>query len=450
MRSRVRWKSPAIAARGIDQTRLNIADGLASTSAFSFLVIGDSGFGPQAFGHPQQEVADYLATQMGACRFLLHTGDVVYRMGSPDQYPAKFIEPYREWLIEGDRRSRLDYRHMVFRKPFLPVPGNHDYYNLPFPYGHLVAALQPLRRSLNLPVPPTNGRRGSATGDTYARAFLDYLRDVPPTQLAQHLEQHYTTQTETGRALTYEPGQFTRLPNHYYQFRYGGVDFFALDSSTFNRPVEVDGASELTAASPGNHLSPDVDWEQLFWLRDRLIASHQNPNVWGRVLYLHHPPYITEANKRHETACRTVRQHLRWVLDAVVEQSNNDISDPLLDLVLSGHAHCFEYLRTVETGHGDRHLNWLVCGGSGARLRSQHTDTTLCEVLDGEPQVIAKSQLFIGRHGSGADTHWPYTFVRIDVEPGRHGDRPQFVVRPFIAQNAHNTWTRSEFAPLML
>jgi hypothetical protein len=450
MRSRVRWQAPMIATQGIDQTRLGIADGLASPSAFSFLVIGDSGFGPQSFGHPQQEVADYLATQMSDCRFLLHTGDVVYRMGSPDQYPTKFIAPYRDWLVGGDRSERLDYRQLIFRKPFLPVPGNHDYYNLPFPYGHVVAALQPLRRSLNLPLPPTNGRRGSATGDTYARAFLDYLKDVSPARLAQHLEQHYTTPTETGRALTYEPGQFTRLPNRYYQFRYGNIDFFALDSSTFNRPVDVDGAETLTAESPGPQLPADLDWAQLFWLRDRLIASHQNPNVRGRVLYLHHPPYITEANKRYESACQTVRQHLRWVLDAVAERIADDAAAPLLDLVLSGHAHCFEYLRTGETGHGDRHLNWLVCGGSGARLRSQHADTTICEPLNGTPQVVAKSQLFIGRHGHGTDTHWPYTFVRIDVERERESDRPQFVVRPFIAQNAYHTWTRSEFTPLML
>ncbi|NEQ47607.1 MAG: metallophosphoesterase [Leptolyngbya sp. SIOISBB] len=450
MRSRVRWGAKAIAAQGIDQTRLEIADGLTSTSAFSFLVMGDSGFGPQPFGHPQRELAEYLATQMADCRFLLHTGDVVYQMGSPDQYPANFIEPYREWLVDGDRDKPLDYRRLIFRKPFLTVPGNHDYYNLPFPYGHLIALLQPLRRYLKIPVTRNISLCGSATGDTYARAFMDYLKDLSPGRLTQHLDQHYTTEAETGRALTYEPGKFTRLPNRYYQFRYGGIDFLGLDSSTFNRPVEIDGAKVLAADQPWRDLPPNLDWEQLFWLRDRLIASHQNPEVRGRILYLHHPPYITEASKFHETACLSVRRHLRWVLDAVATRLPDPDASPLLDLVLSGHAHCFEYLRTVETGHGDRHLNWLVCGGSGARLRAQHAETSICETNGVDQQVIAKSQLFIGRHSHGADTHWPYTFVRIDVQPGKVGDRPQWIVRPFIAEWHHETWTRSEFTPIVL
>ena len=179
MRSRVRWGAKAVQTQGIDQTRLSIADGLATTSAFSFLVIGDSGFGPQPFGHPQRELAEYLATQMPDCRFLLHTGDVVYQMGSPDQYPANFIEPYREWLVGGEACDRLSYRHLTFRQPFLPVPGNHDYYNLPWPYGYLVAALRPLRQYWQVPGTQSVSLRGSVTGDTYARAFIDYLKDLP-------------------------------------------------------------------------------------------------------------------------------------------------------------------------------------------------------------------------------------------------------------------------------
>ncbi|MEM9118914.1 MAG: metallophosphoesterase [Cyanobacteria bacterium P01_F01_bin.56] len=450
MRSRVRWGARAIKAQGIDQTRLKIADGLTSKSAFSFLVIGDSGFGPQPFGHPQRELAEYLATQMADCRFLLHTGDVVYQMGSPDQYPDNFIDPYQAWLVGSERDKPLDYRRLIFRKPFLAVPGNHDYYNLPFPYGHVVAALRPLRQYLNVPVTKNISLRGSATGDTYARAFLDYLREVSPGRLPQHLAEHYTTETPTGLALTYEPGKFTRLPNRYYQFHYGGIDFFALDSSTFNRPVEVDGAPVLTADQPWRELPANLDWEQLFWLRDRLVASHQAPEVRGRILYLHHPPYITEATKFHETACISVRRHLRWVLDAVATHLTEASAAPLLDLILSGHAHCFEYLRTVETGHRDRHLNWLVCGGSGARLRAQHAAPNICEANGVDQRLTAKSQLFIGRRGSGADTHWPYTFVRIDVQLGQDGDRPQWVVRPFIAEWHRETWTRSEFTPIVL
>lgn len=450
MRLRVRWDADILQESGIDQTRLGIADGLATTPAFSFLVIGDSGFGPQPCGHPQREVAAYLATQMDDCRFLLHTGDVVYQMGSAEQYPTNFIEPYREWLVGGEHSDRLSYRGLTFRKPFLPVLGNHDYYNVPFPYGFLVAALAPFRKYLNVPVTENVSLRGSATGDAYARAFIDYLKDLPTSDLVDHLNHHYTTETATGRALTYQPGIFTRLPNRYYQFHYGGIDFFGLDSSTFNRPVDVDGQQVLQADRPRHELPPTLDWEQLFWLRDRLVASLSNPQVKGRILYLHHPPYVTEMTKYHETACLSVRRHLRWVLDAVEARRGKSAPEPPIDLVLSGHAHCFEYLRTVETGHGDRNMNWIICGASGARLRSQQADPTVREGEGSTSPAIAKSQIFIGRHGSGSDTHWPYSFLRIDVNPSETGDRPQLVIRPFIAKMHQGTWTRSEFAPLML
>ncbi|MDB9526582.1 metallophosphoesterase [Oscillatoria sp. CS-180] len=447
MRSRVRWGARQVQDRGIDQTRLKIADGLAQTSAFSFLVIGDTGFGPQPFGHPQREIAQSLAEQMEECRFLLHTGDVVYQMGSPDQYPANFIEPYQEWLVGGERSDCLEYRNLVFKKPFLTVPGNHDYYNVPLPYGLLVAAVRPLRKYLKVPVTDNVSLRGSASGDAYARAFLDYLKDLSGNDLENHLEQHYASETDTGFALTYQPGEFTSLPNRYYHFRYGDIDFIGLDSSTFNRPVDVDGATVLKAEEPSGDLSTELDWAQLFWLRDRLINSLRNPQIRGRILYFHHPPYVTEGSKYHDVSCLSARRHLRWVMDAVAEKLGAQHHEPLVDLVLSGHAHCFEYLRTVETGHADRCLNWIVCGGSGARLRAQHGETTLRENNGTEGPVIAKSQLFMGRWGIGSDTHWPYSFLRIDV---RAGDRPKFVIRPFITELYRDTWTRTEFDPLVL
>lgn len=452
MRARVRWGAQRILDQDIDQTRLSIMDGLAEKPAFSFLVIGDSGFGPQLYGHPQREVAEYLLTQKNECRFLLHTGDVVYSMGAPEQYPANFISPYREWLVGGDRPAALNYRNLVFRQPFLAVPGNHDYYNLPFPYGLLVAAAQPLRRFFNVPVTRNVSLQGSATGNTYARVFLDYLKDVPRSQLPNYLSQHYTAKTETGYGLAYQPGTFTRLPNRYYQFRYGGIDFLGLDSTLFNRPVEVDGAKILETDNPAPDLPADLDWGQLFWLRDRLIASLNNPRVRGRILYFHHPPYVTEATKVGERACLSSRNHLRWVLDAVAKRLGKSAPQPLVDLVLNGHAHCFEYLRTMDTGHADSYMNWIICGGSGARVRLQHSECTVVEEgVEANKRVVAKSHIFIGREESAAGTRWPYSFVRIDVQDNEQGgDRPQFIIRPFISELYQGQWQRSEFAPLIL
>lgn len=448
MRSRVRWQAPQLCERGIDQTRLAIADEPAERSAFSFLVIGDSGFGPQSYGHPQREVAQYLATQQADCQFLLHTGDVVYSTGAPEQYPANFIHPYQEWLVGGDTPENLSYDRLTFQKPFLTVPGNHDYYNLPYPYGLIMTALQPLRGFLNLPMPNSLSLQGSVTGSTYARAFLDYLQDLPESQLAAHLDQHYTTDTDTGRCLTYQPGQFTRLPNRYYQFCYGDIDFFALDSSTFNRPVAVNGATLLAGDTPIPDLEPGLDWEQLFWLRDRLVVSLQNPAVRGRILFFHHPPYVTEVTKLREQACLCCRRHLRWVLDSVAERVGPSAPRPLVNLTLNGHAHCFEYLRSLDTGHADSHLNWVICGGSGARVRSQNPDyTTVKEEEGSHEQIIAKSQIFVGRHEGPEDTHWPYSFLRIDVQPDKE---LKLIIRPFVAELYQDSWQRSELPSLVL
>ena len=44
--------------------------------------------------------------------------------------------------------------------------------------------------------------------------------------------------------LNYQSGKFTRLPNRYYTFHYGGIDFFALDSNTFNQPLAIPDTEE--------------------------------------------------------------------------------------------------------------------------------------------------------------------------------------------------------------
>nr|MDJ0708388.1 metallophosphoesterase [Leptolyngbyaceae cyanobacterium MO_188.B28] len=237
MKERVRWRRPLLGERGIDQTRLVLDDGQAEDPIFSFLVIGDSGAGPRPDHHPQRRIAEHMLPHLQDCRFLLHTGDVVYQIGSSEQYPENFIKPYREWLVGGEHPEQIAYDRMVFKHPFLPVLGNHDYYDLPLAYGLLSQAIRPLIRLFGGRLALNIGWHGSYQGDAYARAFLDYLKALDtPSKLGQHLDRHYTARTETGRCLRYQPSQFTRLPNRYYTFRYGGIDFFALDSSTFNAP----------------------------------------------------------------------------------------------------------------------------------------------------------------------------------------------------------------------
>jgi hypothetical protein len=117
---------------------------------------------------------------------------------------------------------------------------------------------------------------------------------------------------------------------------------------------------------------------------------------------------------------------------------------PLVDLILNGHAHCLEYIRTVDTGHADSNLNWIICGGSGYSLRRQREEGSQIWEIDmegGSNRLVARSHLFVGRNGEGSKKRRPYSFLRIDV---REGEPPQFVIRPYIVERFQGKWSNSE------
>lgn len=502
MKERVRWQEPLIVEQGIDQTRMVFEDGYADSPEFSFLVVGDSGSGSHLGHSPQRRLSEQMVQHRDRCRFMLHTGDVIYLVGSSEFYYENFIKPYREFLVGGEHPKRIAYDQMVFNLPILPIPGNHDYYDLPLMYGLMVQATLPLRRLLQFQLDLDIGWHGSNQGKAYAKAFLDYLKDLDSEkELIQHLDRHYTAKTDTGRCLLYEPGRFTRLPNRYYTFRSGGIDFFALDSNTFNAPLPLPGTEAGDAArrqlenrrdeleleklqiietsAKLNHNQPDeseqiddlraklqqvdeskididkqlaadattvTDFEQLDWLRQRLIESWHTEEVRGRVIYFHHPPYVTEATKWQQAQTLAIRRRLRQVLDTVSKAVGSSQGRPLVDLVLNGHAHCLEYLRTGDTGHADSNINWIVCGGSGFSLRRQRPEgPELTESYgNAKAREIARSLLFIGRNGYGSKKRRPYSFLRIDVQDGRP---PKFIVRPFISERFENQWIDSYLEP---
>ncbi len=508
MQQRVRWQDAAIVQRGIDQTQLVLDDGQADSPTFSFMVIGDSGSGPHRGHNPQRRIAEQMLPHRDTCRFVLHTGDVIYLTGSSAYYPSNFIEPYREFLV-GDNFKRIAYDRMLFNLPFLPTPGNHDYYDLPLVYGLFSQLTVPIRKLLESRLDLDLGWRGSEQGNAYARAFLDYLKAFNSTSdLERHLDEHYTAKTAAGNCLRYRPGHFTRLPNRYYTFRVGGIDFFALDSNTFNAPIPLphtsegaayrrhlatrqttlekemqdivmtiaklnpntpDGAEQvddlnaklqqLTEVSKDitkqleSNETTEVDRDQLEWLQERLIASWQTDDVRGRVLFFHHPPYVTEATKWHQAQTLAVRYRLRQVLDAVAAViGERSQGRSVVDLVINGHAHCLEYLRTVDTGHADANTNWIVCGGSGFSLRRQREEGPELTEVFGQPEVddarpVAKSQLFVGRSGQGSQRRRPYSFIRIDVQDGTP---PKFVVRPFVAERYQKQWRDYTLTPFTI
>jgi hypothetical protein len=502
MKERVRWDDPLFVNRNIDRTRLEIDDGGKDRHDFSFLIIGDTGVGSEQKYNPQRQVAEQMLEHSDSCRFLLHTGDVVYLVGSSEYYLDNFIKPYKEFLVGGDRPKQIAYDRMVFNLPFLTVLGNHDYYDLPLFEGFLAGLTLPLRRLVKLKLDFDIGWHGSYQGKAYAQAFMDCVNRFPNRDsLIRHLDEHYTALTDTGYCLRYQPKKFTRLPNRYYTFRYGGIDFFALDSNTFNAPQPIPKTSagdtqrhlleerrskleqekgqllqEIARHDDAENLNelktkleqideiiidinkqldtqeiPALDLEQLNWLEERLIASWNNWEVRGRVLYFHHPPYVTEATKWDQAQTLAIRHHLRLVLDRVAAAVGSLSADrPLVDLILNGHAHCLEYIRTVDTGHADSNLNWIICGGSGYSLRRQREEGSdlLEENTDGRnTRLVARSHLFIGRNGEGYKKRRPYSFLRIDV---KEGTPPRFVIRPHIVERFHGQWSNSELESFVI
>lgn len=498
MKERVRWREMPLLQRNIDQTRF-VIDDEAESAAFSFLVIGDSGAGPQYGCHPQRRLAEEMVSHVDESRFLLHTGDVVYLVGSSEYYTKNFIEPYRELIVGGERYRQIPYDRMVFKFPFLPVLGNHDYYDLPLAYGVLAQLTLPLRRLLKSKLELDVGLRGSVQGNAFARAFIDYLKDLSNRQeLEKHLDQHYTAVIETGRCLLYQSSQFTRIPNRYYMFRYGGVDFFALDTNTFNAPIplpktpegeayrtmleqrsqdverekqqiiatiagldlaQTDNAAQVndlrTKLEQLNEIDIDIDKqlaasgvtpvdnEQLNWLQQRLIASWNDPKVRGRVIFMHHPPYVTEATKWNQAQTLAIRSQLQKVFDGVAAALKGDRGNrPIADLVLTGHAHCLEHLQTLNTGHADANMHWIICGASGYGVRRQRPEgVELMQIVDGENRIVARSLLYVGRKGHGAEKRRPYSFLRIDVQDTNPA---QFVVRPFVSEFIQGEWVNSQ------
>ncbi|MEA5581142.1 metallophosphoesterase [Nodularia harveyana UHCC-0300] len=505
MQQRVKWRDPLILERGIDQTRLVLADNHCDHPEFSFLVVGDSGTRSHRGHNPQRRVAEQMLPHHSECSFMLHTGDVIYLVGSSEYYQQNFIQPYREFLVGGEDPEKIDYDQMVFNLPILPVPGNHDYYDLPVILSLLSLTTLPLRRLLRSQLDLDVGLHGSRKGSAYAKAFLDYLKALQiPNELAQHLDKYYTAQTDTGRCLNYQPGSFTRLPNRYYQFCYGGIDFFALDSNTFNEPAPIpktregrehrrrlekhlqefeqeklqiiESSAQLNLENPSDaeklddlqgqisqieelivdiekQLNTDMktvtDIEQLEWLKQRLIKSWNNADIRGRVIYFHHPPYVTEATKWQQAQTLAVRDRLRGVLNAVAAEVGDFTQGrPLVNLVLNGHAHCLEHLQTMDTGHGDANIHWVVCGGSGYSLRRQRSEGgDLRETVGDSSKLVARSHLFIGRNGQGSQKRRPYSSLRIDVTGDRH---PKFILRPSIAEWYQRQWHNYEIEPFTI
>jgi hypothetical protein len=102
-RTRSRWVAQRAAA-GAPADKVIRRD---DPDRFSFLVVGDTGEGDE----PQYSVVPGLLKVGQDTRFAVIASDVIYPVGSADDYDTKFFRPYQD-----------------YQAPIYAIPGNHDWY----------------------------------------------------------------------------------------------------------------------------------------------------------------------------------------------------------------------------------------------------------------------------------------------------------------------------------
>lgn len=102
-RTRSRWAAQRAAA-GAPADKVIRRD---DPDRFSFMVIGDTGEGDA----PQYAVVPGFLKVSQDTRFTVLASDVIYPVGSADDYGTKFFRPYQD-----------------YRAPIYAIPGNHDWY----------------------------------------------------------------------------------------------------------------------------------------------------------------------------------------------------------------------------------------------------------------------------------------------------------------------------------
>ncbi|MFD7712675.1 metallophosphoesterase family protein [Streptomyces sp. NPDC059786] len=101
--TRDRW----VAQRRADGAPADLVIGRDDPDRFSFMVIGDTGEGDE----PQYAVVPGFLRASQDTRFTVLASDVIYPVGSSDDYGTKFFRPYRD-----------------YQAPIYAIPGNHDWY----------------------------------------------------------------------------------------------------------------------------------------------------------------------------------------------------------------------------------------------------------------------------------------------------------------------------------
>ncbi|WP_328540274.1 metallophosphoesterase family protein [Streptomyces sp. NBC_00344] len=196
--------------------------------SYSFMLIGDTGEGDD----PQYAVVPGFLRAGAGSRFALLSSDVLYPVGSANEYGPKFFQPYRD-----------------YEAPIYAVPGNHDWYD---------GLTGFMRVFCDAPALPPAARPKPLSA-AWWRAALWRSPDVPDElRLAQ------------ARLMRSEPSQAASQPGPYWAIDSGPLRIVGIDTGLLGR----------------------IDREQGQWLRR--VSSGPKPKilVTGSPIYVdgeHHP-----------------------------------------------------------------------------------------------------------------------------------------------------------------
>jgi len=204
----------------------------------SFLVIGDPGEGDRS----QYAVVPGLLKEGADTSFMVIASDVIYPVGSVNDYPAKFFRPYQQYA-----------------GPIYALPGNHDWYD------GLGGFMRIFCDATGQPAPGWRGPRGRL-------AALLWRKPAQPDE----------KELAAGRALRSAPGQQVVQPGPYW-----AIDLPSL------RIVAIDTGIE------GN-----LDADQGAWLRRMSAGPKPKLLLTGKPLVVdneHHPGEIREGRPPYPT-----------------------------------------------------------------------------------------------------------------------------------------------------
>lgn len=203
-------------------------------AAYSFLLMADTGEGDD----PQYAVVPGLLKAGEGTRFALLSSDVLYPVGSANEYGLKFFRPYRD-----------------YQAPIYAVPGNHDWYD------GLTGFMRVFCRAPELAKSP----RPTALSRAWWRTLLWKSPDTPDDAAL-----------DQARLMRSDPAQAAEQPGPYWALDTGPLRIIGIDTG----------------------LLGDIDQRQGAWLRRVAQGSRPKILITGSPIYVdgeHHPARSREA-----------------------------------------------------------------------------------------------------------------------------------------------------------